>query len=761
VRVLNSSGKLLNGIMSWSGMVLMYDPTKTSGTQFVSGELIWIQDRKNLTLESGAIYDGQLEGYTVSGVVAPIYTVDGCCACGYTVRDSYSGVTLPSNTTTAILPSGGTFAAFNVVDNLPTYNRWYGTVEDESILFEGTSGGNIQVSGGRRVDIVLRGANGTTQTEHLAGSVAVWVLPDMVSGTSLLTFGPGTFIHPQSISGGLPCDMETVVLTRSRNVRVLSNSGLLSGTPGGRPLNEITTYSGRVVNYDPTKTSGQQFTDGELIWVQERNGETLKSGKIYDGHLEGYSEAVVAPGISGAIAPIYTVSDCCTEVDDDWCADFTASVGMHVCIPTTDEDKNLPWEVDFGETIPRVEMSFSKTESIQSVSKADFAVSGGSGNNNKNDYPLWPNQLLEANVTAAINLTGIAPPEDGDLTLAERRDKYFVDARMIEIMNVGTANLTIKHNSSLSAAENRFSTSDSRDISIAPRDTVAFKYNKEAERWYRLFFKSGSGANIQVQRNGGYTMAGGASPLEVAWDSAIYDNLGMWTSASPKNITIKSAGSYFIYSQVSLDVDGTYGVLLNVKKNGVSILSVETGSQLAVLINPAGGDPGGGAVYFGGRYSGLLTGLAFGDILTIWYTMDWTGYYAYGRAYGVGQAPFMCMLTTRTSDTAGSITTDTAIPQHSVSPLNNVGIDWTDRDVGGAQAIEVISGSIFYGMSTTFDFNNGVGDVLPAVNTEMLLSYQNYTNPGRQLNFYRSPQRPLDTSGFNFIASVLLNKQAT
>ena len=141
--------------------------------------------------------------------------------------------------------------------------------------------------------------------------------------------------------------------------------------------------------------------------------------------------------------------------------------------------------------------------------------------------------------------------------------------------------------------------------------------------------------------------------------------------------------------------------------------------------------------------------------------MDWTGYYAYDRSYGVGQAPFMCKLTTRTSDTAGTITTDACIPEHLPDPLNAVSIDWTDRDVSANQSIEVISGSINFGMSTTFDFNNGVGTVLPAVNTEMLLNYQGYTNPSRQLDFFRSPQRPLNTSGFNFVASVLLNKQAT
>lgn len=90
VQCLSSGMALVNSINSYSGQVLVYDPTQQSGLQFVGQEYVWIQERNNSALNSGALYDGQFAGFSAglpltsgfpmsgnsTGSVNPIYLVN-------------------------------------------------------------------------------------------------------------------------------------------------------------------------------------------------------------------------------------------------------------------------------------------------------------------------------------------------------------------------------------------------------------------------------------------------------------------------------------------------------------------------------------------------------------------------------------------------------------------------------------------------------------------------------------------------------------
>ncbi len=83
-----------------------------------------------------------------------------------------------------------------------------------------------------------------------------------------------------------------------------------------------------------------------------------------------------------------------------------------------------------------------------------------------NNLVLNGSAFQRLNCTAACNLTGVAPPSGSH-----------IDGRMMRIYNVGTANLTLKHNSTSSAVANRFCCVQAVDIILAPRDYAELIYD--------------------------------------------------------------------------------------------------------------------------------------------------------------------------------------------------------------------------------------------------------------------------------------------
>ena len=76
---------------------------------------------------------------------------------------------------------------------------------------------------------------------------------------------------------------------------------------------------------------------------------------------------------------------------------------------------------------------------------------------NQNDYVLTGSAFQRLNCTTASDITGIAPPTSS----------AHVDGRMIRLVSVGTATVTLKHNSTSSTAANRMFVSSAADKALA------------------------------------------------------------------------------------------------------------------------------------------------------------------------------------------------------------------------------------------------------------------------------------------------------
>jgi hypothetical protein len=75
----------------------------------------------------------------------------------------------------------------------------------------------------------------------------------------------------------------------------------------------------------------------------------------------------------------------------------------------------------------------------------------------QNNYVLTGSAFQRLNCTTASDITGIAPPTSG----------AHVDGRMIRLVSVGTATVTLKHNSASSTAANRMFVSSAADKALA------------------------------------------------------------------------------------------------------------------------------------------------------------------------------------------------------------------------------------------------------------------------------------------------------
>ena len=86
---------------------------------------------------------------------------------------------------------------------------------------------------------------------------------------------------------------------------------------------------------------------------------------------------------------------------------------------------------------------------------------------NTNDLALGNSSVQRLNCTAASDLTGIAPATGTS----------HQDGRVVRLYNVGTFNLTLKHNSSSSSAANRMYSILAVDIVLAPNDYAELLYD--------------------------------------------------------------------------------------------------------------------------------------------------------------------------------------------------------------------------------------------------------------------------------------------
>jgi len=86
---------------------------------------------------------------------------------------------------------------------------------------------------------------------------------------------------------------------------------------------------------------------------------------------------------------------------------------------------------------------------------------------NTNDLALTNSSFQRMNCTVACDLTGIAPATGTS----------HADGRIVRLFNVGSANLTLKHNSASSTAANRLYSVTLLDIVLAPNDYAELVYD--------------------------------------------------------------------------------------------------------------------------------------------------------------------------------------------------------------------------------------------------------------------------------------------
>ena len=188
------------------------------------------------------------------------------------------------------IASGDYVVTFVQIGGLPTQNRWRGLVDSEMMLFEGTSGG-------RTVNVVLRGIDGTVQTAHGATSVYMKT-PSTVYGVNLVETEKMGFMYPQEwTSGGM---MAARMVPQTQTVTALDGSGFIAS-------DGITYYSGVVNVYDYLAAKGAQFPQKEYVWVLERNSNPVNSGILYDGQLLGTTKTI--QNTTPFTAPLYGVNE--------------------------------------------------------------------------------------------------------------------------------------------------------------------------------------------------------------------------------------------------------------------------------------------------------------------------------------------------------------------------------------------------------------------------------------------------------------------
>jgi hypothetical protein len=118
-------------------------------------------------------------------------------------------------------------------------------------------------------------------------------------------------------------------------------------------------------------------------------------------------------------------------------------------------------------TSPTIVLSLSGTGYITATGSFNVLNATTAFSANTNDLALTASGFQRINCTVAASLTGIAPPSGGT----------HVDGRMVRVYNVGTANLTLAHNSALSTAANRMFSSTGADIVLSTHQYVELIYD--------------------------------------------------------------------------------------------------------------------------------------------------------------------------------------------------------------------------------------------------------------------------------------------
>lgn len=131
----SASGAVVGGMRVYSGSVDYIDPVAPLSGFFTRQEYAWLVERNSGGITSGRRYQGQMAGYSASGIVRPLYIIDQPPTTAPAA--SYDGFNV-RNTSGAKLYSGVGLVTFNEVDGYVMSNPNSGELR---LDFSGATGG--------------------------------------------------------------------------------------------------------------------------------------------------------------------------------------------------------------------------------------------------------------------------------------------------------------------------------------------------------------------------------------------------------------------------------------------------------------------------------------------------------------------------------------------------------------------------------------------------------------------------------------------
>jgi hypothetical protein len=244
------------------------------------------------------------------------------------------------------------------------------------------------------------------------------------------------------------------------DARVVADSDMLPVTPSGGPSGRATVAA--IVAEGLSQPNSASAGAGASITIKAADGVTSGAG----------GSIILQPGTQATTGGNGTVRSL---------ANLTL-VNSSQEITFRNQYSDLSLDTNFvGETCA---LSNFRYTSIGNYLRLNGRQSSGGGSivvqpntvsiaANQNNYALTSSGLHRLNCTVASDITGIAPSIS-----------HF-DGRMIRLVNVGTATVTLKHNDAASTAANRFYLSSGTHLAIA------------VDQWADLVYDStnnGSGA---------------------------------------------------------------------------------------------------------------------------------------------------------------------------------------------------------------------------------------------------------------------------
>ncbi len=308
---------------------------------------------------------------------------------------------------------------------------------------------------------VGRGASGISSNT----AVGVSALGVNTSGTNNTAIGlsAGLAITSGAANTLIGADCGRAITTASNNTGV-GNAALLGTT--GASNTAIGMSSGQ------SNTSG---TFNTFVGWQAGYSSTTGSYSVFVGGAAGHSLGASCPGnvVVGQDAARVHANGSTTLTT----ATYSVYIG-HMARGFNNSDTNC---IVIGYTAigegantsvignsSTVQQHFFATRYIRTEGSLVFASSTPAAIvANQNDYVLTGSAFQRLNCTTASDITGIAPPTGG----------AHVDGRMIRLVNVGTATVTLKHNDAASTAANRMYRHNETNLNLTVNEWADLVYD--------------------------------------------------------------------------------------------------------------------------------------------------------------------------------------------------------------------------------------------------------------------------------------------